>query len=441
MNLRLGVPALLWILISGISVVGLGAGGTESSSLTPHPPVFINGNGGFTQDNGVRDGSGTALDPYIIDGWDIDASSKVGIRIEHTTAHFIIRNVRVHSDQQKNGIELFDVSNGQIVNATVYRNWHGISLAGVTNLVLVDNHISSSRFYGILVLSLDFSPYPSSNITMKRNIVSRNLVGIAVYSSTDSSIVENEISQNADLGISLYYCSGIQVYHNNIVDNAFSGNNDPGLPDNQWDNGYPSGGNYWSDYSGVDNCSGSDQKVCDGPDGIGDTPYPLFEQSKDRYPLMKPYDIRFPVWPEGSSLTASSIRPTGLGLNWTPASDNVEIVGYRVHQDDSLLALVPGVTLSYNVVGLAPETVYTFRVEAGDSTGHWTNSGPSTTIRTPAQTVPPPGPTPRSDELESPTLWFWRSSLVLIAAAVAVIAIPVLVWAASRGKEIQSSSS
>jgi len=45
---------------------------------------------------------------------------------------------------------------------------------------------------------------------------------------------------------------------------------------NIWDDGYPSGGNYWSDYSGVD---------VNG-DGIGDTPYIIDADNQDRYPLM-----------------------------------------------------------------------------------------------------------------------------------------------------------
>jgi hypothetical protein len=48
---------------------------------------------------------------------------------------------------------------------------------------------------------------------------------------------------------------------------------------NIWDKGYPSGGNYWSGYTGTDV----------NHDGIGDTPYVIDESSIDNYPLMNPW--------------------------------------------------------------------------------------------------------------------------------------------------------
>jgi hypothetical protein len=57
---------------------------------------------------------------------------------------------------------------------------------------------------------------------------------------------------------------------------------------NVWDNGYPSGGNYWSDYNGTDLLLGSGQNET-GSDGIGDTPYVIDANNRDNYPLMKPY--------------------------------------------------------------------------------------------------------------------------------------------------------
>ena len=45
-----------------------------------------------------------------------------------------------------------------------------------------------------------------------------------------------------------------------------------GISMNEWDNGYPSGGNYWSGYS--------------DHDSIGDTAYIVDENNQDNYPLM-----------------------------------------------------------------------------------------------------------------------------------------------------------
>jgi hypothetical protein len=55
---------------------------------------------------------------------------------------------------------------------------------------------------------------------------------------------------------------------------------------NDWDDGYPSGGNYWADYRGVDKNHGENQNI-PGSDGLGDTPYQILGGAgQDRYPLM-----------------------------------------------------------------------------------------------------------------------------------------------------------
>jgi hypothetical protein len=65
---------------------------------------------------------------------------------------------------------------------------------------------------------------------------------------------------------------------------------DPGLISpsiNIWDDGYPSGGNYWSDYNGTDLHSGAYQNVT-GSDGMGDTPYVIDMNNLDHYVLFNP---------------------------------------------------------------------------------------------------------------------------------------------------------
>src|SRR5713101_8713986 len=67
-------------------------------TYTSHSPIWIMGNSGFITANGVTGGSGTPSDPYVISGWDINASNvAAGIVVKDTTAPFIIRNVYVHS--------------------------------------------------------------------------------------------------------------------------------------------------------------------------------------------------------------------------------------------------------------------------------------------------------------------------------------------------------
>ena len=88
-------------------------------------------------------------------------------------------------------------------------------------------------------------------------------------------IVRNDILSN-NQGVVLNRTMNIQVFHNNFLHNSAQAIDHQGTG-NTWDNGYPSGGNYWTDYTGTD----PDQ------DGIGDTPY-AFSDNQDRFPLMQP---------------------------------------------------------------------------------------------------------------------------------------------------------
>jgi len=101
----------------------------EASGLTPHKPIEIIGNEGFTRENGVVAGSGTPDDPYIIEGWEIDASgNRYGIVIVNTTAYFIIRNCEIHGAILA-GILLVNVTNGKIIGNTLANNILGIIIA------------------------------------------------------------------------------------------------------------------------------------------------------------------------------------------------------------------------------------------------------------------------------------------------------------------------
>jgi len=104
------------------------------------------------------------------------------------------------------------------------------------------------------------------------------------FSSNNNRISGNNITNHYD-GIWLH-SSNNRFYHNNFVSNTDQVYSYESI--NVWDDGYPSGGNYWSDYTGVDLYSGPNQNE-PGSDGIGDTPYVIDVDNQDRYPFMNPW--------------------------------------------------------------------------------------------------------------------------------------------------------
>jgi parallel beta-helix repeat protein len=126
-----------------------------------------------------------------------------------------------------------------------------------------------------------------SNVTVKNMIIKTFDYGINLQSSSsNNSISRNNITNNR-YGIYLYFLSSYNsIFHNNFINNGQQVYSLDSV--NVWDDGHPSGGNYWSDCIGVDVKSGPDQDL-PGSDGIGDTPYVIDVNNRDRYPLMNPY--------------------------------------------------------------------------------------------------------------------------------------------------------
>jgi peptide/nickel transport system substrate-binding protein len=130
------------------------------------------------------------------------------------------------------------------------------------------------------------------NVTIKNMNIKNYEYGIDLSSSSNyNSISGNNITNNG-CGIELDYSSNNRVFHNNFINNAqqvYSSNSV-----NVWDDGYPSCGNYWSDYTGVDLYSGPYQNETDR-DGIGDTQYVIDSNNIDHYPLMNAWTPNFAV--------------------------------------------------------------------------------------------------------------------------------------------------
>ena len=188
-----------------------------------------------------------------------------GISVINQARENIIRDNEI-SENKENGIWLHSSSNNTLTGNNIISNGNGVYVLESSDNTLSGNNITNNE-HGI------YLRYSSNNNITASNITANTAYGIDLYESSNNSIIGNHISNN-DYGIKLELSSNNRFYHNNITENTNQVSITPGYA-NFWDYGYPSGGNYWSDYTGED---------VDG-DGIGDTPYVIDEDNQDNYPL------------------------------------------------------------------------------------------------------------------------------------------------------------
>jgi len=155
------------------------------------------------------------------------------------------------------GVHIYRAKNVSIMHCKVTSCYNGVQLTDSSQSEIVENQIESNYGYGI------------------------SLMG----NSSFNKISENNIENNAyGIQSSSTNCRDNTLFHNNL-ENIYR--NAQTFGQNIWDNDYPSGGNYWSDY--VDKYPGAVE--LDGS-GLWDTPYVIDENNQDRYPLMYPYGIQ-----------------------------------------------------------------------------------------------------------------------------------------------------
>ena len=247
------------------------------------------------------------------------------------------------------GIRLHDSISNTIGSNNASYNEHGIFLSSSSSNAILNNRIRSNTLAGIRLNSSSNNRIASNNVsengdgiyihssslnTVSLNTISSNVfAGICLNSSDGHSVTENTLLSNGGPGVSLVSSDVNEVYHNNFIDNSGQAYDDTDT--NQWDNGYPSGGNYWSDYTGLDLYNGPDQDI-PGSDGIGDDPYVIDSDSQDNYPLTEPTLIPPPSPPYMTSAVLSGSDHQDVTISWVLSSDDGaglnNVVRYDIHR-------------------------------------------------------------------------------------------------------------
>jgi PKD repeat protein len=209
-----------------------------------------------------------------------------------TVRNFTVKNTR--ADRPAYGVSIKDSQNVSLMNVTVGQSYTGLVLDSSSNCEIVNNAFIDNYAYGVDLRD------NSVNNTIVSNWIVANPTGMLIWDET---------------------CENNRFHHNNFVNNTNQIDVKYGGP-NMWDDGNE--GNYWSDYTGLDD--GSDGRVAE--DGVGDTLLP--HQNVDYYPLMSEESLG-PAPPVARFSISSGPLFVNVDITFDP-SDSIDpdgnIMGY-----------------------------------------------------------------------------------------------------------------
>ena len=343
------------VLGKTLSLIGNGSADTIIDSLSSNGPLEIAANycnvSGFTlkgSGSGATD-AGLLIDSDFNHIWECNCSDNQGngIRFESTENNNTIEKCIV-TNNNRNGIRIQASFNNLVKGCTISKNQeNGIHLQNTQGNVLENNTISDSIGAGKSSISIS----SVKENTIKFNYLQNDEHGIAVAMGDDNLIIGNTIVNTDSYAIDLGgACDNNVIYHNNFIDcNKSGAQASDGGSWTIWHNGYPSGGNYWSDWTTPDTQSGQNQDQAGG-DGIVDSMYSIDGGKDDTYPLTNPfvvltiittdnptasedilYSVAYEAWTNmfGSTLSwylntnASWLDITGNTIHGTPANSDV----------------------------------------------------------------------------------------------------------------------
>lgn len=281
-------------------------------------------------------------------------------------------------------LALVNCQNITVTNLEITKNAHGVILAYTTGATITQNVLKDNSVGIGLVAStgnfivdneiventrgIQLSNASASN-SIATNNVSSNTEGMFLFSSSQNTFFGNNITDN-EIGVGFKAASNNMFRGNFFINNAqqvydsSSYDSTIQMSTNIWDFSYQVGGNYWSDYAGVDVYSGLGQNET-GSDGKGDSAYIINARNKDNYPLM-PYGSPFAI--SVSSPQNKTYSTTDIVLDFT-VSEATSWIKYSL-DGQANITITDNITLT----DLA-EGVHTLDVYAQDTEGQTRTTG------------------------------------------------------------------
>lgn len=174
---------------------------------------------------------------------------------------------------------LYSANSNRAVKNGVFNCTSAVFVSQSSNESIVENNLVSSQF-GVMFQDCT----GSGSLIEGNNINSSGLCGVYLNHTSNDIVRGNNVTNGAN-GVYAEFSTNITVFHNNLINNIDQAFNNASTV--VWNEGYPYGGNYWSNYTDTDLYGGPYQNET-GSDGIWDHPYVIDGNNTDNYPLTEP---------------------------------------------------------------------------------------------------------------------------------------------------------
>jgi len=179
---------------------------------------------------------------------------------------------------------LYSSNSNRVVKNGVFNCTSAVYVEESSNESIVENNLVSNQF-GVMLHNC----IGSGSFIERNNINSSQLCGVYLNYTSNDIVRGNNVTNGAN-GVYAEFSTNITVFHNNLIDNIKQAFNNASTV--VWNEGYPYGGNYWSNYDDTDLYGGPYQNET-GNDGIWDHPYVIDGNNTDNYPLTEPLQSEY----------------------------------------------------------------------------------------------------------------------------------------------------
>jgi len=265
----------------------------------------------------------------------VNASAESGVNVSASSHCRISGNIMSNNligitATASPGLEIFD-------NIVSNNSEKGVDIYVADDVYVSSNFVASNALYGIAITAT------SDGIVVNNAIMGHGL-GIGVYGGVRNTFFLNVVSNNS-VGSEFSGSDWNVIYHNNFINNPAQAGDDSLT--NSWDDGYPTGGNYWSDHTSPDLLHGLSQNLA-GADGIVDIPRMIAPAMQDLYPLVKPYPPSPRAPPTAPLNLQGAAGDMQVTLSWNaPAWDGLSAVtNYAIYR-----GMAPGTEILLTTIG------------------------------------------------------------------------------------------